>query len=301
MWQTLALSTISGIWLLLAVGMTPFRASAYWPRIQCDVCTAHAGISYAQPVSSTVQTTGTVSSTTTTEPVTYADLLETQRDVLETSRHATDSLQTLFIASGLIGVFGVLVGGGWLLFRNYTTIKEVSTISADAEQKLLDMKRQIDAFKLEVDERIRQTEELRQAHERLRKQFDEQAKTVDDVRKQIKMAQHDIQDKLPRLEILASVDTYAMKLFSANQREQQNALSKLLQYIQDDDPVVRRECIRVFGAMPEYPEIFELQDRGIRNRLHILALTDKERGVQLEARAALKNFGVDLDQEKPAA
>lgn len=252
----------------------------------------------------TSTSTITPSPMTTPDHVTLPEMLSVYKEVLQTNKDVTGWLL------GILGVSGV--GGFFLLQRSLKNIDELKTRSEQIKFELDTSKRQIesfeqefrqqaDAIKQDFNARLKQTEELRHSNEELQDRLAAQSKEMDDIRRQAKLANRDIQAKIPRLEKLAEVDTAAMQMFSATRHEQQSARSKLLQYIQDNDPVVRRECIRVFGAMPEYPELFDLQDHGILDRLRDLAGKDKQRGVQIEAKEALKKFvGDGLDTKEPA-
>ncbi len=257
-------------------------------------------IMQSQPLTPTMTPTPTA----TPKPVTYSDLLETYKSVLETSRNVTSSLQNLLIASGILGLFS----GAFLLQRNHKNLEEIRALSDDAKTQLLDRKQEIetlrievDTFRAEVEMRVKQADGLKQSLEQLQGQVKEQTQFVDSVDRKAQSANREIQLRLPRLESWAEVDTYAMKLFSSDRRQHQNARSKLLQYSLDNDPIVRRECIRVFGVMPEYPDLFDLTDQGILDRLRQMSVKDKERGVRLEAIEALRKFGTDPDPAKSAA
>lgn len=90
-----------------------------------------------------------------------------------------------------------------------------------------------------------------------------------------------------------------MRLFSTDNRISRAARRTLIELSKDKDPVVRRECVRVFGAMPDYPECFiDLQDPLIVSRLREMVLKDPERGVRLEAKLTLRKLEVDLGDEQ---
>jgi hypothetical protein len=266
----------------------------------------------SQPATSTPPPTPTLTITpspmTTPDHVTLPEMLSVYKEVLQTNKDVTGWLLGILGASG--------VGGFFLLQRSLKSIDELKTRSdqirfeldtskrqiGDFEQELEKHQQQAAAVKQELDARIKQTEELRHSNEELQDRLTAQSKEMDDIRRQAKLANRDIQARIPRLEKLAEVDTAAMQMFSVTRKSRQAARSKLLQYcLDEDDSVVRRECIRVFGAIPDYPGHFDLQDEAILNQLRELALRDKERGVRLEAIQALKKFGVDLDTEEPIA
>jgi hypothetical protein len=135
--------------------------------------------------------------------------------------------------------------------------------------------------------------------ERLNADLAHLEKEVVDAKRQALLALSDLEPIVPRLETLADVDTYAMRLFSTDNRISRAARRTLIELSKDKDPVVRRECVRVFGAMPDYPECFiDLQDPLIVSRLREMVLKDPERGVRLEAKLTLRKLEVDLGDEQ---
>ena len=218
----------------------------------------------------------------TLEAVSYTEMLALYKEVLETNRWI------LTVVLGIPTLSGI--GAFWLFQRGLKVIDEVQTKATE--------------LKSELESGKRQNEELKKSNdaleERLRKQLEE-AKDLQEGMKitkgQASSAQREIKRIVPRLETLANVDTYAMRLFSTNSKVSQVARRTLVELSKDEDPVVRRECVRVFGAMPYYPDCFvDPQDPLIISRLREMALKDPERGVQLEARRTLAKFGVDLGE-----
>jgi len=212
----------------------------------------------------------------TPEAVSYPQMLAVYKEVLETSKWIMTAILGALTASGV---------GALYLFQH--GLKGIGEVQAKANE-----------LKSELEANRKQSEELRKSNEDLMKKLEKQAEETRVLREQAKSAERDIGHIVPRLETLADVDTYAMRLFSADSETSRVARRTLIELSKDNDPVVRRECVRVFGAMPSYPGCFvDPQDHFILSRLREMALTDPERGVQLEARLTLKKLGVDFEDE----
>ena len=233
--------------------------------------------------------------------VSYPEMLAAYKEVLETSKDAVASSHKMLerVVTWTTILFGILtatgVGALWLAW------KSVGEAQARANE-----------LRIEVENTRKFNEELRNSAKEQGKFLEEQSRKVkklsislaqlekelDDVKGQASLALSDLERIVPRLETLAHVDTYAMRLFNTDRQISQVAKRTLIELSKDKDPVVRRECARVFGAMPDYPECFaDLQDPLIISRLQQMALEDPERGVQLEARLTLRKLGVDLEEE----
>lgn len=220
----------------------------------------------------------------TPEVVTYAQMLTVNRDTLDAIKWMVT------FALGLLTLAGA--GALWASQR--------------ALQRVNDLQVKADSLKSMLDKSKQDNEDLRLLTNSLRKDIEGQAKSIEYLHDGLKEAQkladrlHErIQEQIPRLVTLADVDTYAMQMFSANRNRSLNARVKLIEYSKDDDPVVRRECVRVFDAMWEFQKFFyDLQDPAIVNRLRDLALNDPERGVRLEAQGALRRFGIKIEEKR---
>ena len=89
-----------------------------------------------------------------------------------------------------------------------------------------------------------------------------------------------------RLHALDSVDRYAMNLFGDDADKRMAARKGLLERVKSHDPIVRRECIRIFAEMPKYVENWSAEEE-VLFQLKSLAEEDKEDGVRKEAERAL--------------
>jgi hypothetical protein len=240
--------------------------------------------------------------TPTLEAVSYTQMLAVYKEVLETSKDAVASSHKMLerVVTWTTIIFGILTAAGvgalWLAWKS-----------------IGDVQVRTNELRIELESTRKFNEELRSSAKEQKKVLEEQSKRVEsfsaslaqlekevrDVKRQASLALSDLKHIVPRLETLADVDTYAMRLFSSDGRISRVAKRTLIELSKDKDPVVRRECVRVFGAMPDCPECFvDPQDPTIISRLQKMALKDSEHGVQLEARLALNKLGVDLRDEQ---
>jgi len=200
----------------------------------------------------------------TLEAVSYPQMLAAYKEVLETSRWVMTAFLGILTLSGL--------GALWLFQHGLKGIGEV-------QAKASELKSELESSKKQNEELRKSNEEL---EERLRRQSEEAKGLQEELeitKGQARLVQREVKRIIPRLETLANVDTYAMRLFSADSEISRVARRTLIELSKDEDPVVRRECVRVFGAMPNFPECFvDLQDPAIISRLQEMALKDSTWG-----------------------
>jgi hypothetical protein len=230
-------------------------------------------------------------------------MLSVYKQVLETSKDAVISSHKMLeqVITWTTILFGILTAAGvgalWLAWKS---VGEVQTSANELRTELESTRTSNEQLKNSATEQKKLLEEQAKEAENLRTDLAQVRAELEITKKQAVLALSDVQWIVPRLETLANVDTYAMRLFSTDSKIRQAAKRTLLELSKDDDPVVRRECVRVFGAMPDYPECFaDLQDPAIIYRLQELA-KDPERGVQLEARHTLQQLGVVAEGESKA-
>jgi hypothetical protein len=204
---------------------------------------------------------------------------EIATEVIKSAERVLDI--TKWIVAGIFSLIGV--AGSAILYISRTS-EQAKDSAARSAQVAEDSRAQLEKLEVHLQDTLAQ--------------FRAYKKELEILERQARSAQHEVERVVPRLETLANVDTYAMRLFSTDSHIGRVAKRTLTELSKDDDPVVRRECVRVFGTMPDYPECFvDLQDPLIITRLREMALKDPERGVQVEARRTLKKFGVDLTGE----
>lgn len=262
--------------------------------------TVLAALSTATPVPGPLS----VSSTPipTLEAVSYPQMLAAYKEVLETSKDAVASSHKMLerVVTWTTILFGIMtatgVGALWLAW------KHAGEVQAKANELRLDVentRKFNEELKNSAKEQAKILEERSRRIEKLSAGLARLETELADVKGQALLMLSDLKRIVPRLETLANVDTYAMRLFSADGEISRVARRTLIELSKDEDPVVRRECVRVFGAMPNYPGCFvDPQDPFILSRLQEMALRDPERGVQLEAKLALNKFGVDSNAEQ---
>lgn len=219
-------------------------------------------------------------------PLGYDQALATYREIATEVMKSAE--RVLDIAKWSVAAIFSLVGvaGGAILYI-VRTAGQASDSAARSAQAAEESKARLEKMETQIQEAIAQFRAYWETTDRLKTEL-----------KELQLLRRDVTQTLPRLETLASIDTYAVRLLSADREISRVAKRTLIEFSKDKDPVVRRECVRVFGMIPDYPECFvDLQDPLIISRLQQMALEDPERGVQLEARLALKKFGVDLGDE----
>lgn len=86
---------------------------------------------------------------------------------------------------------------------------------------------------------------------------------------------------LNQLHSLYTVDQYAMHAFSDSSGERIGSRKELVQLSKNDDPIVRRECLRAFGAMPRLLQ--DWWDAEVFLRIKEMMERDPEGGVKREA------------------
>lgn len=91
---------------------------------------------------------------------------------------------------------------------------------------------------------------------------------------------------IERLQALDYIDRYAMNLFGDDAAKRIAAEKGLREQVKSPDPIVRRECIRVFAEMPKYVEDWSAEEKLVV-QLEELAERDVEGGVRKEAKRAL--------------
>jgi hypothetical protein len=220
--------------------------------------------------------------TATPSPVTlgYDQALTTYKEIsTEVIKSAERVLDiTKWIVAGIFSLIGVAGGAILYISQAARQAKDSAARSATSAE----------------DSRIRLENMEKQIQESLA-QFQVFRKELENLKGQAKSSKRDVERVILQIETLANVATYGVRIFSADRHTNQIAKRTLIELSKDDNPVVRRECVRVFGTMPDYPECFvDIQDPLIISQLQEMALNDRERGVQLEARRTLKKFGVDL-------
>jgi hypothetical protein len=226
----------------------------------------------------------------TLEVVTYQQMLTVNRDTLETIKW----LLTFIVAALTLSGLGAL-------FNSQRAVIH----AAEAEAQIKTLQARADELKTTLESRQNELESLKKNKEELFKTLREQAAEIALQRKDLESTKHRasilqnrINEQIPTLVTLAEVDIRAMQLFSTVKRHSSAAKTVLLELSKDDIAVVRRECARVFGAMPDHPECFtNLHDAVVIARLREMTQNDPERGVRVEAKLALGKFEKDLDSK----
>jgi hypothetical protein len=138
--------------------------------------------------------------------------------------------------------------------------------------------------------------ELSKLGDKIRNSLERQHQDVELLQRQIRSTEKTLRRLNEHQETIYKIPTYAVKMLDEDDLTRWVARRTLAELSKDSSPVIRRECIRIFSTIPDYPEV-ELDVQYIIHRLKRLASeeTEESQAVRLDARRALRKFGVDLD------
>ena len=121
-------------------------------------------------------------------------------------------------------------------------------------------------------------------------EIEELLSDVKELKSQVRFVQVDTR-RLIELTTPELVYANSIRLLSADRLTSKIAKQTLIQLSEDDDPVVRRECLRAFDAIPNYPDRFPhlLKDPWIVARLEAM-IGDDQQAIGLEAQRILDKF-----------
>lgn len=202
------------------------------------------------------------------EAVSQSELLAVYKDLVEANKQAAnkagDTMDLVMkIASWSVAVIGALsVIIGMVGAKNFFDAR-------NAISSVRKIKRSANSTEQEIELLEKRAETLQEDLRTLRQDIDADSSIVE------------------RLHALDDVDRCAMKLFGDDVTKRIAARKGLLQRVKSPDPVVRRECIRVFAEMPNYVEEWSAEEQ-ILAELKRLAEKDEESGVRKEAEHALE-------------
>lgn len=220
---------------------------------------------------------------TTPEPSSRSDGV-TQQDLLGVYNDLVGTLHfALVIASVVMALLAV--AGVWSTVRVekiHESIKLATTQIEDLTSKVKALEEKIHKeMKLAITQiegltsNVKALEEKRQ---NIQAQLDKQRGVING----------DI-EILEQLYSLAQVDRYSMRLFGDNLGRREGAKKELWQLSRNTNPVVRRECLRTFAAMPDYLDN-DWYDERIFERINEMEEKDGERGVRIEAQETKKKW-----------
>lgn len=269
------------LFVLLSLLLCAATLSTYYLTHSGKVVTPFPDASPSHPEQAPLaQTTPTSGSANTVE---LGDLLELYRDLAKANEQAVKSasatLDVGIVAASAIVV--LLTGSGIWIHRTASSAAELATSTSELAQKLsrdvtelAEMRKRLESGLAELDLRLQKGQDslsqLESSERDLRAKLEEHRQLVSS-------------DKivLERLNALAEVDKYAMSLFGDDRVRRQNAKKSLRQLSANEDPIVRRECLRVFKKMPDMLD--DWLDDDMFGRIRQIARSDKERGVRQEA------------------
>lgn len=206
-------------------------------------------------------TLNVASETAVPETVSYSQMLAAYKDMLTVYKNILETIKWIVVITFVVLTLEGL-GAFWLIQRSLRDINKVRD----------------------------ETKKLKDTLNNNQKQIEKMQRNLENIEEEARLIKHDL-NIISRLETLAAVDTYAMRLFSNDKKIRQIAKRELIELSKDKDPIVRRRCVCVFGTMLEYPECFDdLKDPRIISRLQEMIINDPERGVHLEAKRVLKKL-----------
>ena len=211
--------------------------------------------------------------------VSYGEMLALYKEILETNKWTTTIFLAALTATG--------VGALYLYQRGVKGIGE--------------LQQRINEYKIEMEKSIKEYESVAALGAKLKEAINNHVSVVEnidrslrDLTKKVKLIQTELKERIPRIETLARIDTYSIRLLSHSKKESLIARRTLVELSKDDDPVVRCKSILAFYLLATRGEIddnsFESK-QAIIERLSWLAKNDPEIGVKLEARHTLEAFG----------
>ncbi len=254
-------------------------------------------VSGTETITSTIPATITTASIPTStvvvsDGVTEEELLSVYKDLVESNTQAVKTAHsTLTIILGLVTVVsGALTATGAYSAVNARRANEAAR-KASADVKELESAKEQIQRELEAlgSEKAQVEEELEVLNSRLDQSL-EDLRQLEHSRMELEWALEEQRQQiegdvriLERLHSLAEVDRYAMEFFGDDVRRREAGKKGLLYLSRNDDPIIRRECLRVFAVMPEYLD--DWADEQILDRITSMMKTDGERGVRKEAEA----------------
>lgn len=250
--------------------------------LSLSVLDSTPNLNFAAPTSSsTVSPIGTITMSSAYENITpertpqqvnYDDMLDLYKEVLESTKW---TFQISLIIISLAGV-----GAVWWLQKSLNGVW-------DANARAKELEAEFSSYKVKYKELAENKDILDKKLENTEGKLEKNREDLRNLTLQTKAALNDI-SRIQYLETITSVHAAAMQLLRGNIKDFEIAKRKLLELSKDDNSIVRRECIRVFSIITEYPDVFnEIKDDEIIARLIHLSNKDDEMGVRIEAKKTL--------------
>ncbi len=252
------------------------------------------------PVPSPTQTSIPLLPTSIPAEVTDKQMLAVYKEVLEASKNSIEEVhktadrvlnlvQILFI--GLtVGLTASGLGAAWLFNKALDRAAErIARVYEEAKQ----VSARVDSIvqKAQILEILNQEAELRA--EELKQLQDEVMNDLDSSRNELKTLQQEMgQTKkgverdlsvVKRALEVFQVEEYGMNTFSEDASQRQKAIMSLIEMSKRPNAIIRRRCVRIFGALEEF-------DQAVTDRLTVMTETDPARGVRKEAEEALRRL-----------
>lgn len=290
---TLIAVVISTLVLILSVA-DPSLASPLPPALltPSKVAQTSATPVLTPTIDATITATPILTPTSASDSVTQGELLAVYRDLVESNTQAIKSAHNTLnfvlvmatIVTSLVAATGALSlsnarGANQLAKKASSGVKELESTKEQIERELIGLrsateqvKEQLEKLNSDLSQSLDKLLKLEQLEARLGKALKEQE---DQIRGDTEV--------LERLHALAQVDRYAMELFGDDAMRRTAAKKGLLQLSNHEDPVIRRECLRVFATMPNYLD--DWIDEEIFAQIDYAVNRDVERGVRKEAEA----------------
>ena len=210
--------------------------------------------------------------------VSYGEMLALYKEILETNKWTTTIFLAVLTATG--------VGALYLYQKGMRGISELQM--------------RINEFKVEMEKNINEYENLKALGIIMEDKIKLQVSTMNDIDKslnglklKVKLLQSELTECIPRIETLAQVDTYSIRLFSEKKKDSIISKKTLIELSKDNDPVVRCKCIQAFNLLAGRQKNIgriDTANKAIIDRLKWLKKNDPENGVRLEAKRALETF-----------
>lgn len=262
-------------WLVIVTALGIALLAASVSLIQQGIAAQSITVQVATP---SPAVTNTPAPGTTVPTVTFEQMLAVYREVLESTTRAVDDVHktantvltivgVVFAALGIVGL-----GGAWWLSR-----------VADKAENALRQATQATELARASEEKTQDLEKVHQGLvQSLSKAQSELMNLGDDLKHWKKSVERDRAHLKRSLELI-QIDEHGMAVFSEDTDRRWKSKSALIEMSHRPDPIIRRRCVRVLGALEEY-------DEAVARRLEEIAESDSARGVRREAEEALRRL-----------
>jgi chromosome segregation ATPase len=182
------------------------------------------------------------------------------------------------------------LGAAWLFNKSADRAAERT---AKAYEEAKQASERVDSILQKAQDLERLQQEAKHRAEELKELQDELMKDLDSTRNGLKALQQEMgQTKkgvdrnlltVKRALEVIQVDEYGMNTFSDDASQRQQAIMGLIEMSNRESAIIRRRCVRIFGALEEF-------NQAAADRLAVMIEKDLARGVRKEAEESLRRL-----------